>query len=102
MKKIIVIVCVLMLLPACSSITEPKPWGIDAGMQDGAPAGSNSFRTGFKEGCDSGMSASGDMYYKSVYSYEYNANTISDVDYTRGWSLGFRHCRRYTAAWLGL
>ncbi|MDB2415520.1 hypothetical protein N9W34_07085 [Rickettsiales bacterium] len=98
-KNIILFSCALAL-NACSYITNPMPFGIYKGMQDGAPEGSPNFRAGWKDGCESGMAAYGSLHYKATHGYQYNQQSLSDDEYHAAWRVGFRHCRWYTAAWM--
>lgn len=68
-------------------------------MQDKAPPGSESFRAGWKDGCESGMAAYGTLHYKVTHNYRYNTNYLDDNEYHTAWRVGFRHCRWYTAEW---
>jgi hypothetical protein len=88
-----------ILLSGCSYITHPTPFGIYNGMRDGAPEGTESFREGWKAGCESGMSALGSLHYKFTHHYTYDEARLNDEEYYSAWKNGFRHCRWYTAQW---
>ena len=96
MNKLFLILGVL-ILSACSQVTKPIPFGLYRGMQDGAPPGTESFRKGFKDGCESGLAAYGSLHYKAAYDYTYDDSLIQNDEYHGAWTIGFRHCRWYTS-----
>ncbi len=98
MKKILSIIAFFTLL-GCSQLSNPVPFGLNRGMYNGAPEGSESFRSGWKAGCDSGMAAYGPLQYKYRYSYTYDENMLDNEEYHNAWRLGFRHCRWYVGSW---
>lgn len=98
MKKIIIILAVLTL-NACSFVTKPVPFGLYRGMDGQAPDGTPEFRSGWKDGCESGMAAYGPLHYKAAYGYKYDHEQLQSNEYHSAWRIGFRHCRWYTAEW---
>jgi hypothetical protein len=94
-----VFLMILVMCNSCSQLAEPHPFGIFRGMVDGAPAGSNIFRSGWKDGCESGMAAYGGYHYKATHGYRYNVQMLDSDEYHTAWRIGFRHCRWYTAEW---
>ena len=97
MVTLLVSIC---FINACSYIKNPHPFGLYRGMEDGAPEGSENFRMGWKDGCQSGMSAYGSLHYKSVYDYKYDESKIKNKEYYDAWRMGFRYCRWYTGEWI--
>ncbi len=53
------------------------------------PPGSQAFRAGFRDGCDSGYAAAGNTLYRAVKDENMAA---SKQDYGVGWSTGFNEC----------
>ena len=89
----------LCALNACSFITKPSPFGLYRGMEDGAPEGSEEFRSGWKAGCNSGIAVNGTLHYKATHDFEYDEAQLQNDEYHAAWRLVFRHCRWYTAEW---
>ena len=109
-----IIVFLFILLTGCERMIEisATPYGVDKGMIDGAPPGTEAFRAGWQDGCESGISTSGSMHHKAFNQFrfrsefaesnkEYNdLNTdFSDNEYYNGWRMAFNHCRYYNARW---
>jgi hypothetical protein len=90
----------LLLLCNCQSINKPTPVGIYRGMEGTAPAGSETFRQGWKDGCESGISALGSLHYKATHAFRYDAAALDNNEYHNAWRLSFRYCRWYTAQWI--
>ncbi len=92
------IILTILLVNGCHYANKPR--GIDRGMIDGAPDGTPIFRSGWKDGCESGISAVGSLQYKAANGFSYDATMLSSNEYHNAWRLGFRYCRWYTAQWL--
>ena len=100
MKRLNYIITLCLLgLTACQSITNPTPVGLYRGMKDQAPEGSDTFKHGWKEGCESGISAMGSLHYKAAHHFEYDPSMLNSNEYHNAWRLAFRYCRWYTAQW---
>lgn len=99
MKTLTLTLTLALILSGCSYITNPTPFGLYRGMEDGAPEGTPEFRAGWKDGCESGMAAYGTLHYKSTHDFKYDAVQLENNEYHAAWRLGFRHCRWYTAEW---
>lgn len=102
-NKILTIAAVLLFaasISACEKITKPQPFGLTAGMVEGAPPGTPGFRYGWKHGCESGLAAYGSLHYKATYDFTYDSAALADDEYQQAWELGFRHCRWYASTWL--
>jgi hypothetical protein len=98
-KKISSFIMIAFLISGCSSLSKPVPFGLYRGMQNEAPAGTETFRDGWKDGCHSGLAATGSLQYKFAYDYTYDEKMIDNDEYHNAWRLGFRHCRWYVAQW---
>ncbi len=98
MEKRFIIVA-LILLSGCSQITKPVPFGLYKGMRDGAPEGTDTFRSGWKDGCESGLASNGLLTYKKAYKYKYDELMLENQEYFSSWRVGFRYCRWYVTEW---
>lgn len=75
------------------------PYGYDRGMTDGAPNGTPTFRSGWKDGCESGFTVMPSGHMKIFHNFTFNAHNIVNQEYFDAWFLGFNHCRWYGNAW---
>lgn len=89
----------LVQLSACQYIQKPEPYGMYRGMVENAPQGTETFRHGWKTGCNTGLSALGSLHYKATYKFEYDHTLIDNNEYHNAWRLGFRYCRWYISQW---
>ncbi|PIR39249.1 MAG: hypothetical protein COV35_01665 [Alphaproteobacteria bacterium CG11_big_fil_rev_8_21_14_0_20_39_49] len=97
MYKKIFIILILLSGASCSMINEPP--SIFAGMENKAPDGTPTFRTGWKSGCETGLKVSGNTHYKIVHSFEFDPEKIENDEYNEAWYLGFDHCRWHVSSW---
>jgi hypothetical protein len=93
------LILVIFLVSGCAALSKPVPLGLHIGMRDGAPEGTEVFRDGWKDGCHSGLAATGHLQYKFSYDYTYNEKMLDNDEYHNAWRLGFRHCRWYVSQW---
>ena len=88
MKKTIAILAVLLATASC------RPFWVM--MVD--PAGPPEYQLGWEDGCDSGLSAEGDWYYKVMYGFKKRPEMAANDQYKQGWNEGFTYCRFSLAA----
>jgi len=100
--KIYIIISGLMLLPACEqwkggvAARPGPPW--QAWMFDGPPPGREYtplYVQGWKDGCESGTSASSNQWYKMFYKFKQGAILAQNRVYYKGWKDSFDYCQRY-------
>jgi len=61
----------------------------------GSPKGPLMFRKGWKDGCDTGKSASGNHMQKFYYKFTQQHDLVSNEEYYSGWKVGWTFCNRY-------
>jgi hypothetical protein len=83
MKRIIAIAGLLLLTGAC------RPTMLQ--MVD--PTGTPEYNLGWEDGCDTGLSAEGEWYYKLTYGFKKRPELVSNDQYKQGWNEGFSYCR---------
>lgn len=100
MKNILCIVLLALLtLTGCNlpsdSIFAPKPFRMGP-----PPPGNETFRLGWKHGCNTGLSTMGPNYYKSFYRFEQDPMMTSNAEYYKAWKDAYTYCRQYMFKWV--
>lgn len=92
------VLSVMLLVSGCYS---GAPWM--QSMMDGPPQydGKNKdlpplYIKGWKDGCETGISANTNSVSKFFYSYKQDAKLVLNDTYYRGWKDSFDYCQRYT------
>jgi len=57
------------------------------------PPGPPEYKLGWEDGCDTGLSAEGEWYYKAMYGFKKRPEMASNEQYKTGWNEGFTYCR---------
>ena len=100
MKKIIILLPVIIFLTASCGF-KPKvgaPWMQK--MLTQGPEGSTKFRQGWRDGCETGISASSNRLQRSFYKFRQNYELSKDPQYYTGWKSAFNYCQRYVFQYL--
>ena len=71
---------------------KPRPAGMGGPPKD-APV---NYRTGWEDGCETGMSTMVLGYYKSFYKYKIDVKMKDDPAYYKAWKDAYTYCRQYT------
>ncbi len=90
----------LLGLSACGKYL-PKagqPWQQD--LLEGAPPGPEKFQLGWKDGCHSGISVTGNLNQRQFYNFKQNSQLSTDAEYYTGWKVAYDYCQRYMFAYL--
>lgn len=83
------------MLTGCHSY-KPKvghSWNQD--LIQGTPAGPNNFKLGWRDGCETGVSANANHFARPFYSFKQNYDLAQDHEYYTGWRIGWTFCHRY-------
>ncbi|NBO19170.1 MAG: hypothetical protein EBV03_08110 [Proteobacteria bacterium] len=57
------------------------------------PTGPPEYQLGWEDGCDTGVSAEGEWYYKVMYGFKKRPEMAANDQYKQGWNEGFSFCR---------
>jgi len=82
---------------------KPKPLWLGKVPENAPPQ----YQEGWKDGCESGMAAYGNYYYKTFYKIKSNSKLLSSPIYYNAWVDSFNYCRHYmnryqlTGFWFG-
>ena len=60
-----------------------------------APKGPPEYMEGWKDGCESGLSAMTNDYYKTFYTFQQNNDLIGNELYYKAWKDTYHFCRHY-------
>lgn len=51
------------------------------------------YQLGWEDGCDTGLGAEGEWYYKVMYGFKKRPEMAANDQYKQGWNEGFTYCR---------
>jgi hypothetical protein len=57
------------------------------------PSGPPEYNLGWEDGCDTGISAEGEWYYKVMFGFKKRPEMAANDQYKQGWNEGFSYCR---------
>lgn len=100
MKHVMQWMAVLVMVAGLSACHSGAPWMQE--MMEGPPQQASDkplpplYIRGWQEGCETGISANTNSFYKFYYSYRQTADLVMNDVYYRGWKDAFDYCQRYT------
>lgn len=100
MKRCLLLLMIMMLTVSCADF-RPRvgaPWMQDLLTQ--GPAGTNKFRLGWRDGCETGISATANRLQRGFYRFRQNYQLAQDSEYYTGWKVAFSYCQRYVFQYL--
>jgi len=92
---------VLLLLAGCaenkssyekvgfSQLWEPRL----ATIPDAPSEGPEEYKQGWRDGCETGMAAYGNMRYKAIYQFKQDQNLTGNPIYYNAWRQSYTYCR---------
>ena len=83
MKSHLAIISIAVLLSSCRPVY----------LNTIDPTGPPEYQLGWEDGCDTGLSAQGEWYYKMMYGFKKRPEMASNDQYKQGWNEGFTYCR---------
>ena len=83
MKKAPLIASLLFLTCSC------RPVYLNTIDAPGPPE----YQLGWEDGCDTGLGAEGEWYYKLMYGFKKRPEMAANDQYKQGWNEGFTYCR---------
>jgi hypothetical protein len=103
MKKIVLTLMVLTMLPGCAVFRQD--YGLDGGrnsfwdpsslFMSNMPQGDDDYSQGFRDGCNTAMGNTGSGYLRS-HGFAYDVHRgLEDADYYRGYKIGNNYCTYY-------
>lgn len=91
-----------ILIASCFSLTGClnafKPQAGPVWMKDileDTPPGPEMFRLGWKDGCQTGISATGNHIHKLHYDFTQQYQYLTNHEYYTGWKISWSYCQRY-------
>lgn len=94
LKSLTLKIAILPLLASCHGIPDvlkPGAWILDQVPEGGTPE----FEQGWKDGCESGLAAMSNSFYKAHYSFKQSKELRNNPDYYKVWKDTFNFCRHY-------
>ena len=101
MKRTMLVVIVILISLTSCSLFRPRvgpPW-MQKLLLEG-PEGPTKFKQGWKDGCDTGISATSNRLQRSFYKFQQNYELSQDQVYYSGWKTAFDYCQRYVFQYL--
>lgn len=75
---------------------KPKPAFIGHAPENASPV----YKKGWEQGCESGLAAYGNYYYKTFYHFTHDPELIDNGQYYKAWGDAFNYCRAYVNRYL--
>lgn len=99
MRITLAIVLLMISLSACSWRPQVGPPWAQKLLTQG-PEGPPLFKQGWRDGCETGISATSNLYQKYFYKFKQDSTLARDPVYYTGWKNGFSYCQRYVFQYL--
>lgn len=93
-------VLLLCSLSACGNYLPKAGAAWHQDLFEDAPEGPEKFQLGWKDGCHSGISVTGNAHHKQFYHYRQNSALATNSEYYTGWKIAYDFCQRYFFAYL--
>lgn len=82
---------IVLVLCSCAARTKPS-YDVTVTYDESAPP---EWKLGWQHGCESGFSAYGNNYYKTLYKFHQDVSMVKNEYYFKAWNDGFNFCRAY-------
>lgn len=91
-----ILLMVILSLPGCLNAFKPQAGPVwMQNILDDAPPGPQMFRIGWKDGCETGISATGNHWHKLHYKFTQQYDLVENHEYYTGWKIAWMYCQRY-------
>lgn len=88
MKNRLMLRCVLCV-PLILAVAACRP----APLYYVEPSGPTEYQLGWQDGCDTGLSAQGGIFYQALYGFKKRPEMGNNELYKQAWNEGFTYCR---------
>jgi hypothetical protein len=88
--RILQIFFVSLLLASCAAAATKPMCDLTVSYDESAPP---EWKLGWQHGCESGLSAYGNNYYKTLYKFHQDITMIKNEYYFKAWTDAFNFCR---------
>lgn len=79
----------IMFLTSCAARLKPS-YDLVISYDESAPP---EWKLGWQQGCESGLSAYGNDYYKTLYKFKQDVSMVKNEYYFKAWNDSFNYCR---------
>lgn len=94
------ILIILLSVSGCSwKPPVGSPWKQKL-LREGPP-GPPKFKMGWKDGCETGISATSNLFQKHFYTFKQQYEYARDPVYYTAWKISFMYCQRYVFQHVG-
>ncbi|MCD6034978.1 MAG: hypothetical protein K0R63_719 [Rickettsiales bacterium] len=96
MRYALVLVLILFSVSGCADTWKPRvgpPWAED--LLHEAPRGPINFKHGWRDGCETGISATANHFARFYYKFRQDYRLAQDNEYYTGWRLAWLYCNRF-------
>ena len=91
MKLLFYFIILLLTLSSCKMFSKGG-MATYSMLKFNIPAGTPTFRQGYKDGCESALYSRGNVLYRSIYKYRFDPKLIGNAEYKLGHSRGYGFC----------
>lgn len=98
MKKIYIIILFFYISSCNYKPLVGAPWNMELMMQ--GPDAPMAFKKGWRDGCETGISITANVFQKHYYTFTQDPNMSQDRVYYSGWKTAYLYCSRYIFQYL--
>ena len=69
-------------------------------LKHGPENGTNKFKRGWRDGCETGISVTANNFQKTFYQFKQDYELAQNREYYAGWKTAYDYCQRYVAQYL--
>lgn len=99
MKKFLFLSLIILLTASCGVKPQVGPPWMQEMLNQG-PDGPTNFKLGWRDGCETGISATSNRFQRSFYKFKQDYELSKDQAYYTGWKTAFSYCQRYVFQYL--
>ena len=98
-KKTCCLILIALLATSCGYKPQLGPPWMQKLFKEG-PDGPEEFRQGWRDGCETGLSAVANRFQRSFYQFKQDYKLAQNPVYYAGWRTSFTYCQRYLFQYL--
>lgn len=99
MRILLILLLSSLLISGCNWRPQAGPPWAQKMLKEG-PEGPENFQLGWRDGCETGISTTGNHMHKFFYKFKQDSTLARDPIYYTGWKNGWSYCQRYIFQYL--